>query len=83
MSQGIFDSLCDFTFNLGIGSLEHSTLLKLLNTGQYLAAAAEFDKWDHAGGKEVAGLLRRRQAEENEFKEGIPTGILPSPPREA
>jgi|SRR5580692_8339885 lysozyme len=68
LSQGEFDALVDFTFNLGSGSFQHSELLTLINDGEFEAAAAEFDKWDHAGGKVVAGLLRRRQAEETEFR---------------
>jgi lysozyme len=67
LTQGEFDALVDFAFNLGDGSLNGSTLLKDLNAGNYHAAAAEFEKWDHAGGHVVAGLLRRRLAEEQEF----------------
>lgn len=67
VTQGEFDALVDFTFNLGIGSLEHSTLLRLVSAGQYAAAANEFEKWDRAAGVEVAGLLRRRLAEKAEF----------------
>jgi lysozyme len=67
LTQGEFDSLVDFSFNLGYGSLEHSTLLSLVNQGQFAQAADEFAKWDHAGGQVVAGLLRRRLAEEAEF----------------
>jgi lysozyme len=43
-------------------------LLKDVNEGNFEAAATEFEKWDHAGGKVVAGLLRRRVAEAAEFK---------------
>lgn len=68
LTQGEFDALVDFTFNLGAGSLEHSTLLRLINEGQIAAAALEFEKWDYAGGKIVAGLLRRRVAEQIEFE---------------
>ena len=67
LTQGEFDALVDFAFNLGCGSLNGSTLLHLLNAGDYHGAAAEFEKWDHAGGKVVSGLLRRRIAEEAEF----------------
>lgn len=67
LTQGEFDALTDFVFNLGSGSLLHSTLLTLLNKGDREGAAKEFEKWDHAGGKVVAGLLRRRQEEEKEF----------------
>lgn len=74
LTQGEYDSLVDFAFNLGVGSLDHSALLRLVNTRQFSQAAMEFQKWDHAGGKEVAGLLRRRIAEEAEFKgAGLPT----------
>jgi lysozyme len=67
LTQGEFDALVDFSFNLGCQSLNGSTLLRLLNAGDYHGAAAEFEKWSHAGGKVVAGLLRRRQAEVVEF----------------
>lgn len=67
MTQGEFDALVDFVFNLGAQAFSGSTLLRLLNAGNYAAAADEFAKWDHCGGKEVAGLLRRRLAEKAEF----------------
>ena len=62
-----FDALVDFAFNCGCGAFAGSTLLKLLNAGDYPGAAAQFDVWDHASGKVVAGLLRRREAETQEF----------------
>lgn len=68
LTQGEFDALVDFCFNLGCQSLNGSTLLHLLNAGNYDGAAQEFEKWDHAGGKIVAGLLRRRLAEKQEFQ---------------
>lgn len=68
LTQGEFDALVDFTFNLGSGNFQSSTLLKLVNEGDFKDAAEQFEQWDHAGGKVVAGLLRRRQAEEKEFK---------------
>lgn len=70
LTQPEFDALTDWIFNVGIGNAQSSTLLNLLNQGQFILAAAEFDKWDHAGGQVVAGLLRRRQAETNEFESG-------------
>ncbi len=60
-------ALADFVYNLGAGAFGGSTLLKKLNAGDLTGAAAEFDKWDHAGGREVAGLLRRREAERQAF----------------
>lgn len=68
VNQGEFDALVDFCFNLGSGSLQHSTLLQLINKGDFADAANEFEKWSHAGGVIVAGLLRRRLAEKTEFQ---------------
>lgn len=63
LTQDEFDALVDFAFNLGIGALLKSTLWRKLNAGDYHGAADEFEKWDMAGGKHIAGLLRRRKAE--------------------
>lgn len=67
LDQGEFDALVDFTFNLGAGSLQHSTLLKLINERDFVDAVKEFVKWDEAGGKIIEGVLRRRVAEANRF----------------
>ena len=67
LNQSEFDALTDFVFNVGSGNFQHSQLLVLVNQGNFTAAANEFDKWDHAGGVIIAGLLRRRVAETNEF----------------
>jgi lysozyme len=63
LTQGQFDALVDFTFNLGQGRLASSTLLKQLNAGRYDDAAEQLLRWDIAGGKENAGLKARREAE--------------------
>ncbi len=63
LSQGRFDALVSFVFNLGAGALARSTLLKKLNAGDVSGAAKEFLRWDRAGGKQMAGLSRRRAAE--------------------
>jgi lysozyme len=67
LSQAEFDALVDFVFNAGQGNFAGSTLLRLLNSGDYDGAANEFDKWDHCGAEICAGLLRRRKAETSEF----------------
>jgi len=64
ITQNEFDALVDFAFNCGCGNLNNSTLLKKLNAGDHEGAAHEFEKWDMAAGHHMAGLLRRRQAEE-------------------
>jgi len=63
LTQGQFDALVDFCFNLGAGRLASSTLLKDLNCGRYDDAAEQLLLWDHADGKENAGLKARREAE--------------------
>jgi lysozyme len=63
INQNQFDAMVDFTFNLGNHAFLTSTLLKLVNQGDYDGAALEFVKWDHAGGQVNQGLLKRRQAE--------------------
>jgi len=68
LTQNEFDALVDFCFNCGCAAFAGSTMLKLLNAGDYQGAAEQFDAWDHAGGKVVAGLLRRRQIETNDFE---------------
>ena len=63
LTQGQFDALVDFVFNLGAGRLEHSTLLGLLNLGQYDEAGQQILRWDHVGGVDSAALKTRREAE--------------------
>lgn len=68
LSQGAFDALCSFAFNLGLGALGESTLWRLL--GQQAPAseaAAQFGRWVYAGGRVLPGLVRRRDAEARLF----------------
>ena len=67
MTQGMFDALISFSFNLGAGSLKGSTLLKKLNADDREAAAEEFLKWNKANGKVLAGLTKRRECERELF----------------
>lgn len=68
--QHHFDALVSFTYNVGIGNFEASTLLKLLNRADFNGASKEFVRWNKAGGKVLAGLTRRRQAEAELFLTG-------------
>lgn len=70
LNQDEFDALVDLVYNCGAGSFASSTLLKDLNSGNIKAAAEQFEVWSHASGKVVAGLLRRRIAEQREFEQG-------------
>lgn len=67
LTQDMFDSLCSFVFNVGRGALKKSTLLRLLNAGDYQGAADQFPKWRVAGSKVLQGLVNRRQAERQTF----------------
>nr|WP_311527988.1 lysozyme [uncultured Ralstonia sp.] len=67
ITQGQFDALASFVFNLGAGRLRSSTLLRKLNAGDYAGAANQFLLWDKAGGKPLKGLTKRRQAERKLF----------------
>lgn len=67
ITQGMFDALVSFCFNLGAGALQGSTLLKKLNAGDTEGAAEELLRWDKANGKPLAGLTARREAEQDLF----------------
>ncbi|KIA79438.1 lysozyme [Chromobacterium amazonense] len=67
INQNQFDALISFSYNLGLGNLQSSTLLRLLNQGDYRGAAGQFPLWDKAGGKVLPGLQKRRQAEQALF----------------
>jgi len=70
LTQGQFDALVDFVFNLGSARLASSTLLRYLNAGNYDGAANQLLAWDHAGETKVAGLTKRRGAEYALFTTG-------------
>lgn len=63
LTQGQFDALVSFAYNIGSRALSTSTLLKKLNAGDIKGAADEFLRWNKAGGKVLNGLTRRREAE--------------------
>ena len=67
-------ALVDLVFNIGQGNFAHSTLLRLLNSGDYEEAAQEFLRWNRGGGVVLAGLTRRRAAESEMFKRGLANG---------
>lgn len=63
LKHGQFAALVSFTFNLGAGALQRSTLRRKVNRGNDEAVPAEFRKWVWAGGRKLEGLVRRREAE--------------------
>lgn len=70
LTQGQFDSLVSWTFNLGAGAFRGSTLLKKLNAKDYDGAADEILRWNKAGGRVLPGLVKRRISERIMFLEG-------------
>ena len=67
-TQGQFDALVDFAFNLGTAALERSTLLKYIRQGkaeQYIRE--QFARWVNAGGKVMPGLVKRRAWEADRY----------------
>jgi lysozyme len=63
LEQNQFDALCSWVYNLGPTNLEKSTLLKLLNAGDYHLIPSQIRRWNKAGGETLTGLIRRREAE--------------------
>lgn len=80
VTQSMFDALVSLGFNIGVGALLNSTLMKRMRAGDFAAAAEEFLRWDKARDpktgqkKRLAGLTRRRKAERELFlRDGLPT----------
>lgn len=67
MSQGAFDALVSFVFNIGGPQFSTSTLLRLLNTGDYIGASNEFQKWIYDNKVKQGGLVIRREKERQDF----------------
>ena len=63
LSQNQFDALVCFTFNLGSGALQRSTLRRVINRGEEEAVAKQWKRFVWAGGRKLSGLVRRREAE--------------------
>jgi lysozyme len=67
LTDNQFAALVCFSYNVGIGNLRNSGLLRLLNQGKYGEAADQFLLWNKAGGKVLPGLVKRREAERRLF----------------
>ncbi|MBU9575122.1 lysozyme [Burkholderia multivorans] len=63
LTDGQFDALVSFTFNLGAGALQRSTLRRKVNRGEHEGVPAELTKWVWAAGKKISGLIHRRKVE--------------------
>jgi lysozyme len=71
LPEGCEAALVSFAYNVGIGALTTSTLLKKVNAGQLKEAADEFNKWTKAAGKVFPGLVKRRAAERQVFLDAL------------
>ena len=71
VNQNQFDALVSLAYNIGVGALSRSTLLRKLNAGDYQGAAEQFDVWNRGGRKVMLGLVRRREQERKLFEEAI------------
>ena len=67
LTQNQFDALVSFEYNVGYGAFANSTLLKLLNAGNYNGASKQFERWVYAGDRVLEGLVKRRKAERELF----------------
>ena len=67
LNQNQFDALVSFAYNVGVGAFGKSTLLRLLNQGEYQRAAKQLHRWVRGGGRKLPGLVRRRKAEYDLF----------------
>ena len=70
-SQGIFDALVSFSFNVGLGNLQRSGLRMKTNRGEFIDAADEFLKWTKAAGRVLPGLVKRRNDERALYLSGV------------
>ena len=69
-TQGQFDALVSFTYNVGVGKLKSSTLLKkIMHDAPTEEIQREFMKWVYSGGKKLGGLVRRRRWEAERWAE--------------
>lgn len=71
LTQGQFDALVSFTFNLGSGALQRSTLRRKVNREEHDDVPAELMKWVWAGGRKLKGLVKRRASEARYYRLGI------------
>ena len=63
LTDGQYDALVSFTFNLGAGALQRSTLRRKVNREQHVEVPKQLMRWVWAGGRKLKGLIRRREAE--------------------
>lgn len=73
INQNQFDALVSFAFNVGLGALKSSTLLRMVNSKSFTGASVQFERWNRAGGHVLEGLVTRRRAERLLFETPVKT----------
>lgn len=73
VTQDQFDALGDFAYNIGITAFQNSTLIKMLNNGNFSGASAQFGQWVNSQGQYNQGLANRRADEQSLFNGGVQT----------
>jgi lysozyme len=63
VNERVFNALVDFTYNLGVGRLQTSTLRRVVNAGDWQGAKEQLMRWTRGGGRVLPGLVKRRAAE--------------------
>lgn len=82
-TQAQFDAMVSLAFNVGNSAFSKSTLKKLHDKGDYAGAAAQFKRWNKAGGKVVGGLTKRRLAEAQMYLSDVEMEEVALPAAEA
>jgi lysozyme len=86
LNDNEFSAIVSFVYNIGVGAFAKSTFLRLLNSNtDRVTVSEQMLRWNKAGGKELPGLTRRRQAEKALFLHPMPTdkpSLLPNGPTE-
>lgn len=69
LTDGQFDALTSFTYNLGGGALQRSTLRRKINREEHADVPEQFMRWVWAGSRKLKGLVRRRAAEADLYEQ--------------
>ena len=71
LNQHQFDALVSFIYNVGAGAFAASTMLRMINAGDYKGAAGQFGRWINGPNGPMPGLVRRRGAERAMFEKQV------------
>ncbi|EKN5074354.1 TPA: lysozyme [Yersinia enterocolitica] len=63
LNQGQFDAVTSITFNAGCPQMQKSTMYRMLREGKFTEACYQFPRWTYGGGKQLPGLVVRREKE--------------------